>query len=675
MNALQRITRRAPLRPLAAAMLAFALALPAARAQTGDDLVLDARAAAQKGDRTKLAALRTAALFASHPLAPWVDYWELSGRLRDADVAEVEAFYRRWSGQYVEDRLRNDWLLELGKRRDWASFARDVPRFRMNDDREVTCYTRLVEHQAGRDVRQAALEAWYAQRDADDGCALLAQTMFAAGRFNVDDVWQQARLSFELERQNSARGLRSLRAAVQLLGPEIARAVDDAVSNPARTLARPDTPPSVAQMAMLKLASNDPAGAAALLAAGGWEQRLGRRDAAFAWAFAGKWAAVLQQPQALDYYRRAWTLAGSAATGWSDDTLAWGVRAALRAGEAPDRWTLAARAIDAMSPAERADPAWVYWRSRAMAASAAAGAAGDAERAAARAMLQSIAGQMHFYGQLAAEDLGLPFALPAPPRTLQPAEREAARSNPGFARALQLIALGLRSEGQREWNFSLRGLAERDLLAAAQMACEREVWDRCIFTSDRTKAEIDIGQRFPTPHRAELTQTARRVGLDPAYVYGLIRQESRFITVAQSGAGASGLMQVMPGTARIVARRIGLDYKPAMLHDPETNLLLGTSYLKMVLDNFAGSQPLATAGYNAGPNRPRRWRDAPTVEPAAWVEAIPIGETRDYVKKVLSNAVYYAAVLGSTPPSLKARLGAPIGPADANSPPVDRDLP
>lgn len=675
MTALHRIIRRAPARTAAVAALALAFVLPAARAQTGDDLILDARAAAQKGDRARLSALRTAALFASHPLAPWVDYWDLSGRLREADATEVEAFYRRWSGQYVEDRLRNDWLLELGKRRDWANFARDVPRFRMNDDREVTCYTRLIEHQTGRDVRQAALEAWHAQREADDGCTLLAQSMFAAGRFNADDVWQQARLAFELERQNSARGQRSLRAAVALLGPETTKAVDDAVANPARTLARTDTAPAVALIALLKLASNDPPAAAAQLAAGGWEQRLGRRDAAFAWAFTGKWTAVLQQPQALDHYRRAWTLAGASAPGWSDDTLAWGARAALRAGDAPDRWPLLARAIDAMSPAERADAAWVYWRSRAMAASAAAGAAGEADRTAARAMLQSIAGQMHFYGQLAAEDLGLPFVLPPPPRTLQPAEREAARLNPGFARALQLIDLGLRSEGQREWNFSLRGLAERDLLAAAQMACEREVWDRCIFTSDRSKAEIDIAQRFPTPHRAELTQTARRVGLDPAYAFGLIRQESRFITVAQSSVGASGLMQVMPATARIVARRIGLDYKPAMLTDPDTNLLLGTSYLKMVLDDFAGSQPLATAGYNAGPNRPRRWRDAPAVEPAAWVEAIPIGETRDYVKKVLSNAVYYSAVLGGTPPSLKARLGGPIGPPAPNAPPVDRDLP
>ena len=675
MTALHRIIRRAAARTVAVAALALAFVLPAARAQTGDDPILDARAAAQKGDRARLSALRTAALFASHPLAPWVDYWDLSGRLREADATEVEAFYRRWSGQYVEDRLRNDWLLELGKRRDWANFARDVPRFRMNDDREVTCYTRLIEHQSGRDVRQAALEAWYAQREADDGCTLLAQSMFAAGRFNVDDVWQQARLAFELERQNSARGQRSLRAAVALLGPETTKAVDDAVANPARTLARTDTAPAVALLALLKLASNDPPAAAAQLAAGGWEQRLGRRDAAFAWAFTGKWAAVLQQPQALDHYRRAWTLAGTSATGWSDDTLAWSVRAALRVPDAPDRWRIVARSIDAMSPAARADEAWAYWRARAQQAQAAAGAAGDGDRAAARAALAALASSQGFYGQLATEDLALPLALPPAPKPPSAAERDAARRTPGFARGLQLVALGLRSEGVREWNFTLRGLGDRELLAAAQLACEREVWDRCINTSERTRAEVDLAQRFPTPHRERVMATTRRVGLDPAWAYGLMRQESRFIVSAQSSVGASGLMQVMPGTARIVAKRIGLDYRPSMLADPDTNLLLGTSYLKMVLDDFAGSQPLATAGYNAGPNRPRRWRDGAPVEPAAWIEAIPIGETRDYVKKVLSNAVYYGALLDGRPASLKARLGAPIGPPEPNAPPIDRELP
>ncbi|MBK1713542.1 hypothetical protein CKO43_12215 [Rubrivivax gelatinosus] len=310
-----------------------------------------------------------------------------------------------------------------------------------------------------------------------------------------------------------------------------------------------------------------------------------------------------------------------------------------------------------------------------MAAPAAAGAAGDADRSAARAMLQAIAGQQGFYGQLAAEDLGLPIVLLPPPRTLAAPEREAAAANAGFGRALRLLELGLRSEGVREWNFTRRGLGDRELLAAAALACEHEAWDLCINTSERTRSEVDLAQRFPTPHRSQVLQTTRRVGIDPAYVYGLMRQESRFITTVRSGAGASGLMQVMPGTARIVARRIGLDFKPAMLADPDTNLLLGTSYLKMVLDDFAGSQPLATAGYNAGPNRPRRWRDAPVVEPAAWIEAIPIGETRDYVKKVLSNAVYYGALLGAQPPSLKARLGSPIGPPDSNAPPSDRELP
>ncbi|MBZ8139731.1 lytic transglycosylase [Rubrivivax gelatinosus] len=673
MHVLYRISRRIPGRACAA-VAALALLLPVAQAQTGDDLILDARAAWQKGDRAKLSALRSATLFAEHPLAAWVDYWDLTSRLAEAQPAEVEAFYRRWSGSYLEDRLRNDWLLELGKRRDWANFVRDYPRFRMNDDREVVCYARLTEHLAGRDVRQDALTAWYAQREADDGCALLAQTLFAAGRFGTDDVWQQARLAFELERQNSARGQRSLRSAVQLLGPETLKAVDDALANPARLLARSDVPPSIALVALLKLGANDPAGAAAQLA-GGWDKRLTARDAAFAWAFAGKWAAVLQQPQGLDYYRRAWALNGAAQPSWSDDTLAWGVRAGLRAAQAPDRWALIARAIDALSPAERSDAAWVYWRARAMAAQAAAGAAGDADRSAARAMLQTIAGQQGFYGQLAAEDLGQPIVLMPPPRTLAAPEREAAAANAGFGRALRLLELGLRSEGVREWNFTRRGLGDRELLAAAALACEHEAWDLCINTSERTRAEVDLAQRFPTPHRARVLQTTRGVGIDPAYVYGLMRQESRFITTVRSGAGASGLMQVMPGTARIVARRIGLDFKPAMLTDPDTNLLLGTSYLKMVLDDFAGSQPLATAGYNAGPNRPRRWRDAPVVEPAAWIEAIPIGETRDYVKKVLSNAVYYGALLGAQPPSLKARLGSPIGPPDPGAPPSDRELP
>ena len=182
-------------------------------------------------------------------------------------------------------------------------------------------------------------------------------------------------------------------------------------------------------------------------------------------------------------------------------------------------------------------------------------------------------------------------------------------------------------------------------------------------------------QRFPTPFRQQVLARAQEIGLDPAYVYGLIRQESRFITDAKSGVGASGLMQVMPATARWTAKKIGLPYTQELIADRDTNIKLGTSYLKLVLDDFAGSQPLAAAAYNAGPSRSRRWRDGPLLEPAAWAENIPFSETRDYVKKVLSNAAYYAALLRGDAVSIRSRLGSAIGPRDATAPAADKDLP
>ena len=189
-------------------------------------------------------------------------------------------------------------------------------------------------------------------------------------------------------------------------------------------------------------------------------------------------------------------------------------------------------------------------------------------------------------------------------------------------------------------------MADRELLAAAQFACDREVWDRCINTSERTKAEFDFEQRFPMPFRESVVRRSRDIGLDPAYVYGLIRQESRFVMDARSHVGASGLMQVMPATARWTARKIGMyNFTVDQLNDRDTNIAIGTGYLKLVLDDFDGSMPLAAAAYNAGPGRPRTWRNGPVIEAAAWAENVPFSETRDYVKKVLANTTIYAAIL------------------------------
>ncbi len=277
--------------------------------------------------------------------------------------------------------------------------------------------------------------------------------------------------------------------------------------------------------------------------------------------------------------------------------------------------------------------------------------------------------QFSFYGKLAAEELGLPIVVPPRAPQATPEELGPMAGNAGFARALKFYELGLRLEGHREWNWQLRGMNDRELLAAAEFARSQAVLDRMISTSDRTRTEFDFTQRFPSPFRDAMVQYTAPLGLDENWVYGLIRQESRFIQDARSSVGASGLMQLMPATARYVARKMNVaNYAPTRVNELHINLQLGTGYLKMVLDDLDGNPMLATAAYNAGPSRPRSWRSSlpRTVEGAVFAETIPFNETRDYVKKVMSNSVYYAALADSKAQSLKARLGT-ISPKSAGT--------
>jgi len=637
--------------------------------------LLDARDALRKKDRARLAALRAQAAAERNPLAMWVDYFELTNRLADAQQTELTAFAERWSGTYVEDRLRNDWLLELGRRRNWIALAAEYPRFRMNDDREVSCYSLTADLASGKAVKEAAVAAWLAQKDADDGCALLAATLVDAHQIGAPDVWKKVRLSMEIGRPRAAR------QAAALLPPGIDTQVGEIVDAPSRYLAKKAsastrTEAELTALALVRLATTDNDSAAYLLNQR-WERALPGDLAAWTWASVARQTALKLQPEAAEQFLRAERAdrKGTHEIELPDDTLAWKVRAALRGDNGHTRWQQVVQGINAMPPALQKDPAWVYWKARSLQALAKESEDGEALRASGRELLASIAGKLNFYGELAADDLGQPLSLPPKPVPLTAAERDAAAAQPGLQRALTLIAIGLRSEGVREWNFSIRGMSDRELLAAAQLACDHEVWDRCINTSDKTQDEIDMEQRFPTPLRKEVAAAAREAGLDPSFIYGLIRQESRFVMDARSGVGASGLMQLMPGTAKWTAKKIGVPYSPALIADRETNLKLGNAYLKLVLDDVGGSQPMAAAAYNAGPGRPRQWRNGPILDAAIWAESIPFPETRDYVKKVLSNATYYAALLGGKGTAIRARLGRPVGPPDPNAPAADKDLP
>jgi len=440
--------------------------------------------------------------------------------------------------------------------------------------------------------------------------------------------------------------------------------------------------PAWGVIATVRLAASDPVEAAEALQAP-WAQALRPEWAAAAWGSVARQGALRLMPEAVAWADKALALhtRAPAGQGLTDEHLAWMARAYLReTAQQPQSWLKVGAAIEAMSAEAQAEPTWAFWKARSLLArgrtGSGVGTGAEALLLEAQAQLQRIASPLHFYGQLALEELGQKAPLPVLTAPLRPDEREPVAARAGLQRALRMMDAGLRSEGTREWNFSLIGMDDRQLLAAAHLACEREVWDRCIAASERTQLEVDPALRYPLAFQGEIVSAAQRAKLEPALLLGLIRQESRFVLQARSHVGASGLMQVMPPTARWTAKRMGVELKPDWREDRNLNLALGTHYLRMVLDDFGGSLPMALSAYNAGPGRPRRWRDGPVLEPAIWAETIPIHETRDYVKKVLSNMAVYAQRLDrSTAPSLKALLGPAIGPRDANAPEPNKDLP
>ena len=645
-------------------------ALPSPAQTSADQLILDMQQAARRGDKARLASLLPQVR--GHVLEPWAAYWEARSRLEEFTSADMQAFSARYAGSYQEDRLRNDWLLLLGQRRDWTTFAAEHPQYRMGDDRQVRCYALLVDQlrsnqPASQVVADDVRRLWLAQRDADDGCTQAADRLYATRRLPAEDVWRKARLSAEANRG------RATRDAVQIVAPEMLDQVGQLLDSPVRYLAGRSVAASklrreLITLALVKLAAADPEQAATALDSK-WSVQLTAEERNWIWGAIGKQAAIRRLPATWEYFSKV-----QRDTDLHDEMLVWKARTALREGQ----WKALTTTIQAMGDDSRLDPTWIYWRARALQK-----IGSEADRAEALQLYESIASVRGFYEQLALEELGRKIEVPPAPPPLTPDEKALTRSNPSLQRALYAIGIGLRSEGVREWNYATNlhspgGMAERDLLAAADLACEREVWDRCINTSERTRQAIDFAQRYPMPLQDSVVPRSRAINLDPAFVYGLIRQESRFIMDARSHVGASGLMQVMPATARWTARKIGLtDFTPGQINDRETNIAIGTGYLKLVLDDFAGSMPLAAAAYNAGPGRPRVWRGqagSPTLEAAIWAENIPFNETRDYVKKVVSNATNYAAILSGQPQSLKARMGS-VGPLAAGAPDPSRELP
>jgi soluble lytic murein transglycosylase len=643
-----------------AAALACTLAAAGAAGKTTkdalDEALLGAYDAYRAGDPLKFS--RYAKKLDGHALEPWLEYWRLSMRLEDIPNREVREFLATNANLYVAERLRADWLRVLGKRREWAEFDRQASRY-TREDLEVSCYRWLSRlEREDESAVEEAMAMWLEPAELPEGCQRLSTLLSMKGRLSVTEVWQRVRVLFEHGQITAAK------TTLQLLPKAEApdeRMLAEAARQPKRLVERlPKTfekrsAREVAVLAVVRYARSDVSGAAAILE-GPLAQRLPEADLKYLWGVVAYEGAREHHNDALKWFERAGD------TSLDDRQLAWKARAALR----DSRWGLVREAIDRMSFGAAHQPAWVYWYGRALAA--------QGEEIGSRAYFLRIAGQTDFYGLLASEELGYVLMLPDITHVPSDEELAAAATEPGLKRALELIRLGIRVEGVREWLFTIRAFDDAQLLAAAELARRHGVYDRAIHTADRTSRLHNFSLRYPMPYQDVFRSYAATHGVDEAWVLGLVRQESRFITDARSAVGAAGLMQVMPGTARYVASRIGMrNYRAKSVTEIETNVTLGTAYLKLVMEQL-GHPVLASAAYNAGPSRARRWRDEKPLEGAVYIESIPFAETRDYVKKVMANAIYYGAVLEKKPIPLKSRLGV-IPPPGASEPPIFEEEP
>lgn len=581
-------------------------------------------------------------------LGSYVRYWALRQQLLDPAQPipedEIHAFFARNQDAYLADRLKGEWMVAAGRAGDYAQVLALAPV--EVENAEIRCTLLMAQHMSGRKVRASdAMDAF----SSNQACWAMLDQFYERKVVGWADVQRLLRASLETNRHQTSRRI----AAVIFNGAQM-REYSAIMNNPRKWLEGRAVPRSPAELelvaiALSRLAYGDKRLENAAWVEKNWEGRLPRPYMEWVWSQFGLVAALNVELDAARWYRKSGNFR------MTDYNHAWQVRSELR--QPAIDWDQVAKAIRRMSAAQAAEPVWVYWYARALHALGNEKAAVEHYR--------SIAHDLSFYGLLASEELGHPQPLPPAPAQLRPEELDAARNHPGLQRAVALFELGWRPEAVPEWNFNLRGMNDRELLAAAEFAREKHIYDRVVNTSLRTEKEIDLSQRFIAPFSGEVSKKAREIDLDPAWVYGVIRQESRFITDARSRVGASGLMQLMPATAKWVARKIGMtDFHPSRVNEFEINTVLGTHYLRMVLNDLNGSEVLATAGYNAGPRRPVQWRAklAAPVEGAIFAETIPFTETRLYVKNVMSNAVYYARLFSGEPQRLKDRLGV-ISPA------------
>ncbi len=604
------------------------------------ELFLEAERALQGGQSTRYQELLPR--LRDYPLYPYLLYQDLRRRLATAGNEEFSLFFYNYGNTPLAPLLRNALLKHLAKKKRWKDY---LAHYLPGDDISQQCYYRTALLRTGK--KAAALEniaqLWLSGSSRPSSCDPLFQAGRESGEINRKLIRQRAYLALE-------KGEISL---ASYLARSLSRVEQNRIKHLAELQRHPERVVKIRNLrqdreairrilirAVKRLARSD-----FEQATSAWKTLQGRfkftsDEKAEVTRGLGLLLAWRHNPDGLKWLSRVSSRYST------DEVRQWRVRLALRQGD----WKQTLKWLDRLSEREQARQEWRYWRARALQE------LGDKQQA--DSIYGELARKRSYHGFLAADRLRQPYRFEQRPISFSPQELKTVAGIPAVQRARELHRLDRIVPARREWRQLLQHLKGNDLLKAAKLADSWGWHDRVIITLGRSDHMDDLDMRFPLLYREQIFREARNQGIDPAWVYGLIRQESAFMVDVRSHAGALGLMQLMPATARQVARQIKSRVRiPGDVLKPDTNIRLGITYLSGRFRQFDGNAVLATAAYNAGPHRVNRWLpELSNISADRWIESIPFDETRKYVKRVLTYTAIYERRLGRTPTPLLERM-------------------
>jgi soluble lytic murein transglycosylase len=607
----------------------------------GDDDFLQARAAYDKRNEIALSEYAERLQNQNYILAPYAAYWRMLMNLEVADNQTIVDFINNYNDYPFADRLRGEFLKKLGRKEDWAAFAEEFVNYH-SDDAGVACYEAEASLANGDlSVLESEKKLWMQAKEQPGNCNNLFDRMQAANILTEDDIWARFRMAYGENRITLAKAIAKRSKNFE---PSNLKLIDKANVSPTLFLSKrmASSKTRIGRelnlFALNRIAKTD--SQQAISAFKNVETLLTPEDKSEFYGKLALQAALRQEPDALQWFQKA------DLNNLNREQLAWFVRSALR----QNNWPGVLTAIAKMEPMQSEEGAWRYWKARALKSLG--------QNVEANGLFAKLSTERHFYGWLAQEEMD--GFISAAPVNYSATDEDVTQISQllAFQRVEALFRVNLRWEAKAEWALATKDFNDQQLLAAAEYAARKQWYDLAIITADKTTEMHDFALRYPTPYRDLMKSAAGSQGVDEAWVYGITRQESRFIHNARSSVGAAGLMQIMPATAKWAAPRAGVtNYNNNMIHDLDTNITLGTYYLSHILGLFNGQEVMASAAYNAGPSRAKKWLADMPLEGAVYAETIPFSETRIYVQKVMANAHLYAQRLGLKSIPLKKRLG------------------